>query len=474
MSFGWIWYGRLRRCVLVTSFALAVHSCAAAATIDIDSVPAYGSTSAFLQGHVAGVDFSSYKVATTIFVPGLGYYTKPTFASPTVSIDSNGNFIAQVANGGEDQVATMFVADLLPPGVSPDIVGNSGSNGTIPQNAQRLARDITFRFGRTIDFSGYQWVVKDSPLPAGPGPDPSHGNRFSARPEDVYVDSGGNLHETITQRDGNYYSTEVYLSSMGLGYGTYSIQTNSRFDTQDANATFGAFTYDDFGEGSGFPGSPYRELDLVEHSRFGNSNEPTTSQHVVQPYTISGNIDRFTLPDLSGSAALTQTMTWLPGEVRFVTARGHLSPDSIPGSEIIEQHTYVDNPSFNHYVPIPGRESFHINLWLNQAAPAGSLPIQAVVNNFTFSPLGDYNRDGSVDAADYVVWRKTFGSSSDLRADGNNNGVIDTADYNYLRLNFGASDHRTIASGNSLAVAEPAAALLVLCGLPIAFLRSSR
>jgi hypothetical protein len=25
--------------------------------------------------------------------------------------------------------------------------------------------------------------------------------------------------------------------------------------------------------------------------------------------------------------------------------------------------------------------------------------------------IGDYNEDGDVDAADYVVWRKTFGSS---------------------------------------------------------------
>ncbi len=42
-----------------------------------------------------------------------------------------------------------------------------------------------------------------------------------------------------------------------------------------------------------------------------------------------------------------------------------------------------------------------------------------VIPDFTFSggggPLGDYNHNGTVDAADYVVWRETLGSTTDLR-----------------------------------------------------------
>jgi hypothetical protein len=51
---------------------------------------------------------------------------------------------------------------------------------------------------------------------------------------------------------------------------------------------------------------------------------------------------------------------------------------------------------------------------------------------------GDYNRDGVVDAADYVVWRQSLGAVGyRLAADGNGNGAIDSTDYDVWRANFG-------------------------------------
>jgi Type I phosphodiesterase / nucleotide pyrophosphatase len=50
---------------------------------------------------------------------------------------------------------------------------------------------------------------------------------------------------------------------------------------------------------------------------------------------------------------------------------------------------------------------------------------------------GDYNLDGTVDAADEVLWRTTTGSKTDLRADGNHNGRVDQADYDLWRAHFG-------------------------------------
>jgi hypothetical protein len=54
--------------------------------------------------------------------------------------------------------------------------------------------------------------------------------------------------------------------------------------------------------------------------------------------------------------------------------------------------------------------------------------------------LGDYNRMGGVDAADYTVWRDRFGdlvNPPGNGADGNRNGFIDNDDYVVWKTSFG-------------------------------------
>jgi hypothetical protein len=66
---------------------------------------------------------------------------------------------------------------------------------------------------------------------------------------------------------------------------------------------------------------------------------------------------------------------------------------------------------------------------------------------------GDYNRNGVVDAADYVLWRETDGDAvaAGTGADGDGNGVINGADYTFWRARFG----NTAASGNGAGAAVP-------------------
>jgi dockerin type I repeat protein len=70
-----------------------------------------------------------------------------------------------------------------------------------------------------------------------------------------------------------------------------------------------------------------------------------------------------------------------------------------------------------------------------------------------FSP-GDFNRNGRVDAADYSLWRSTFGSTSQLDADGNADGIVDAADYVVWRDHFTEVSAISAAIG-TLAVPEP-------------------
>jgi hypothetical protein len=62
---------------------------------------------------------------------------------------------------------------------------------------------------------------------------------------------------------------------------------------------------------------------------------------------------------------------------------------------------------------------------------------------------GDYNRNGVVDTADFVVWRKTLNSTIDLAADGNLDGTIDDLDYSIWRYNFGATAASSSLAGGS-------------------------
>lgn len=73
------------------------------------------------------------------------------------------------------------------------------------------------------------------------------------------------------------------------------------------------------------------------------------------------------------------------------------------------------------------------------------------------SPPGDYNQDGTVDAADYTVWRDTMGSTVDLRADGDFSGVIDDSDYAVWASHWSGSGAPTLASVAADSVPEPTA-----------------
>jgi hypothetical protein len=83
---------------------------------------------------------------------------------------------------------------------------------------------------------------------------------------------------------------------------------------------------------------------------------------------------------------------------------------------------------------------------------------------------GDYNSDGIVDAADYVVWRKSLDQTElALAADGNGDGEVNAEDYAVWRANFGRlhlTGARVATAASTLpAIPEPPSFLLFVIAL---------
>lgn len=78
--------------------------------------------------------------------------------------------------------------------------------------------------------------------------------------------------------------------------------------------------------------------------------------------------------------------------------------------------------------------------------------------------LGDYSRDGAVDAADYTLWRDTLGESvlaPGLGADGDGDGVVGLGDLEVLRSRYGARLPASFAVPEPMGLAPPTLAALL-------------
>ena len=87
--------------------------------------------------------------------------------------------------------------------------------------------------------------------------------------------------------------------------------------------------------------------------------------------------------------------------------------------------------------------------------------------------VGDYNNNGTVDAADYVVWRKYQGTTHVLPNDPTG-GTIGAAQYTTWRANFGKPPGNGSGTTVSAAVPEPATPVLLMLAAAGWYLRRSR
>lgn len=215
---------------------------------------------------------------------------------------------------------------------------------------------------RTISFSGYTWNVKGSVNTTdrmGPG-----NNLWSDGSDSVFVDGSGKLHLKVKQKNGNWYSSEVYLSS-SLGYGKYSWTIDSGAKNVDTNLVVGLFMYQD----------DEHELD-IEFSDWQYKGG-WDYHYSVQPYYNQGNSRSAFLPFTAEPASYV--IDWQPGQIIFYGEQN---------GKQYEKWVYTGANNF-----VPGGEFTDINFWMIDAAPpSDKKEHELVFSKFTFTP---YDQGGS-------------------------------------------------------------------------------
>ena len=210
----------------------------------------------------------------------------------------------------------------------------------------------------SLQFSGYEWLVRASPS--------NRGGQNAYDPANAWTDSDGALHLRIARSDDKSTSAQVILTR-SLGYGTYHFVTRD-LSQLDPAAVLALYTLDDVGAAA-TDRNP-REWD-VEFSRWGDATSQN-ARFLLQPAYLPDNTIRFDVP----AGPLTHTVKWEPGHVTFTTVRGRGEAGAV-----VTQHVASTS------VPTPGNERFRINFYDFQRGPT---PLkegaEVVIEKFVFEP----------------------------------------------------------------------------------------
>lgn len=366
--------GRLRHIPLILRFRLAfglfaiaasvVAGCraphASAPTIVFTTVPEAAEGGSERMMLIAGrVTGASDGQRIVLFArSGTVWWVQPLTVQPFTTIGSDTTWTNQTHLGVE--YAALLVDQSYQP--RPTIATLPAVGGPIVAVATVPGRGTIARAAaKTVQFSGYEWEVRQTPSNRGGD------NVYDGA--NAWVDASGHLHLRIARRGDDWTSAEVNLTR-SLGYGTYAFVV--RDTTQlDPAAAFSMITWDNLGSDQN-----HREID-IEISRWGDPANKD-AQYLIQPYYVPANVFRFALP----AATLTHAFRWEPGRVSFKTTRA-----AAAGAGASAAPRVVATRDFVSGVPSAGGELLRINLYVFRyaAAPLRN-EAEVVLEKFEYLP----------------------------------------------------------------------------------------
>ena len=267
----------------------------------------------------------------------------------------------------------------------------------------------------------------------------------------VYTNLGGNLHAV----DSNSTSQNYGLTTIDSGNLAYEFPQNNGIKAQLGGLGFGisptGLEPAISGSNIAFVGSSFHAID----ANFGAGIVTVADTSTSIPEG-SGTFESLSTVSISGSAVTFLGVdamdrmglyTTLGGTLKKIVAEG----DTLNGRTVSQL--------FSSREALSGQNiAFAVNFTDGFEA----------IYLATFSPPkpGDYNGDGTVNAADYTVWRDSLGQSgAGLAADGTGpagvpDGVVDQLDYDFWKANFG--NQSGAGAGANAGVPEPATFMLLI------------
>jgi hypothetical protein len=349
---------RLRFSLVIVSVLLAgcnSKSVPSKPTLQITRVPAANPGGPvqldFIEGRASGVKPGQQIV---LYARSGIWWIQPFANQPFTKIQPDSTW------KNSTHLGTDYAAILVEPGFHPATKVTTLSalgNGVVAIATSKGAPAAPI-VSKVIHFSGYDWNVRNAASDRGGQPN-------SYDPSNVWTDKNGYLHLRMEEHDGLWRCAEVSLTR-SLGYGSYIfvVQDTGHFGP---SAALGLYTNDDF-RTNDIPG----ELD-IELSRWGIADSKN-AQYVVQPFYVSENVSRFTVP----AGVLTHMLRWESGRASFKTVRGSAIG---PGAATISEHIFTSG------VPIPAKETVHMGLYSYRPSKTSSQqPIEVVIEKFDFLP----------------------------------------------------------------------------------------
>ena len=281
------------------------------------------------------------------------WWVQPLADQPFTEIRADGSF-ESTTHLGTEYAALLVEAEYRPPERSDELPNPTG--GVAAVAVAKGVPPAQPRAVKTLQFSGYEWRVRDVPSERG-----GWTNRYD--PENAWTDADGALHLRIAPGSERWTCAEVILTR-SLGYGTYSfvVRDVSRLHP---SVVLGLLTWDD-----GAGDQRFREMD-IEASRWGDPGN-ANMQYALQPYYVPANVSRFQAP----AGTLTHTLRWELGRASFRTRRG-----AGGAAGLVSEHVFTSG------VPLPGNETVRMNLYVFGNPPLTlPLPTEVVVESFEYVP----------------------------------------------------------------------------------------